>query len=178
MLHRDTSARLVRTGFWMFARYHFESGQEASRKSWSIAGAKDLQERQRGLPVSVHEDESRRRRWWLFQDEFFWEDEGLEDLEVKALALERANQRDRRLRRALVLMEQVEALDGPSRAPIADEIRIFVWNRDGGRCVRCASNQRLEFDHIIPVALGGASTARNLQLLCEGCNRAKGATVG
>jgi bifunctional DNA-binding transcriptional regulator/antitoxin component of YhaV-PrlF toxin-antitoxin module len=42
----------------------------------------------------------------------------------------------------------------------------------------CGSQQRLEFDHMIPVAIGGASTARNVQLLCEGCNRTKGATLG
>jgi hypothetical protein len=177
MLHRDTSARLVRTGFWMFARYHFECGQEASRRSWSVAGADDLMERQHDLPICVHEDGLRRRRWWLFRDAYYWEDEGLEALDVKALALERANQRDRRLKRALALMQGVEALAGPARAPIPDEVRIFVWNRDGRRCGRCGSNERLEFDHIIPVALGGASTARNVQVLCEGCNRSKGATV-
>jgi HNH endonuclease len=177
MLHRDTSARLVRTGFWMFARYHFECAQEESGRSWSVAGAKDLLRGQLGQPVLVHENESRHRRWWLFQGEYYWEDEGLAEMEVKALVLERANQSHRRLKRALALMQGIEALDGPARAPIPDEVRIFVWNRDGGRCGRCGSNERLEFDHIIPVALGGASTARNVQLLCESCNRSKGATV-
>jgi 5-methylcytosine-specific restriction endonuclease McrA len=74
-------------------------------------------------------------------------------------------------------MKQTEAMDTPARAPIPDEVKVFVWNRDGGRCVKCGSNQRLEFDHVIPVALGGANTARNLQLLCETCNRTKGAAI-
>jgi 5-methylcytosine-specific restriction endonuclease McrA len=43
--------------------------------------------------------------------------------------------------------------------------------------VKCGSQRSLEFDHIIPVALGGSNTARNIQLLCEGCNRAKGAAL-
>ena len=60
--------------------------------------------------------------------------------------------------------------DKPSRPMCAHE----VWRRDGGRCVSCGSAENLEFDHIIPVAMGGASTTRNLQLLCGSCNGAKG----
>ena len=77
-------------------------------------------------------------------------------------------------RAALVFLE---ALDSPARTSIPDEVKVFVWNRDRGRCVKCDSNQRLEFDHVIPLALGGANTARNLQLLCETCNRSKGAAI-
>jgi 5-methylcytosine-specific restriction endonuclease McrA len=63
------------------------------------------------------------------------------------------------------------------REPIPDDVKMFVWNRDGGKCVRCGSNQNLEFDHIIPLSRGGSNTARNLQLLCERCNRSKGANL-
>jgi 5-methylcytosine-specific restriction endonuclease McrA len=75
------------------------------------------------------------------------------------------------------MMEQADAFTAPTRTPIPDAVKVFVWNRDGGRCITCGSKERLEFDHVIPVALGGANTARNLQLLCEGCNRAKGASI-
>ena len=61
-----------------------------------------------------------------------------------------------------------------SRKPIPRQVKIDVWQRDGGCCVDCGSNENLEFDHIIPVAKGGANTFRNLQLLCEPCNRTKG----
>jgi 5-methylcytosine-specific restriction endonuclease McrA len=79
----------------------------------------------------------------------------------------------------VALMEQVEAPapDAPARPPIPDEVKVFVWNRDAGRCVKCGSRRRLEFDHVIPVSLGGANTSRNLQLLCEVCNREKGAAL-
>jgi hypothetical protein len=68
--------------------------------------------------------------------------------------------------------------EAASRASIPTEVRREVWRRDEGRCVNCGSQNRLEFDHIIPVAMGGGNTARNIQLLCEECNRGKGATLG
>jgi len=59
------------------------------------------------------------------------------------------------------------------RKPIPDDVKMFVWNRDNGKCVKCGSRENLEFDHIIPVSKGGSNTARNIQLLCEKCNRSK-----
>lgn len=63
--------------------------------------------------------------------------------------------------------------ENKGRAPISKEVQREVWRRDGGRCVECGSKENLEFDHIIPVSEGGANTARNLQVLCEACNRKK-----
>jgi hypothetical protein len=60
-----------------------------------------------------------------------------------------------------------------SRPPIPKHVQREVWRRDMGRCVECGSRENLEFDHIIPVAKGGATTARQLQLLCQDCNRRK-----
>jgi hypothetical protein len=61
-----------------------------------------------------------------------------------------------------------------AREPIPEAVRHEVWRRDQGRCVKCGSQEKLEFDHIIPHSKGGADTARNVQLLCERCNRIKG----
>ena len=35
------------------------------------------------------------------------------------------------------------------RLPIPDDVKIFVWKRDQGKCVKCSSQNNLEFDHII-----------------------------
>jgi len=80
------------------------------------------------------------------------------------------------------MQRKVEFLKGPerkekSRQFIEDDVKIAVWRRDNARCVKCGSNKDLEFDHIIPVSMGGSSTERNLQLLCERCNREKGADL-
>ena len=63
------------------------------------------------------------------------------------------------------------------RLGIPSEVRREVWRRDGGKCVKCGSRQNLEYDHIIAVSQGGSNTARNIELLCEVCNRAKGASI-
>ena len=61
---------------------------------------------------------------------------------------------------------------------IPARVRRAVYIRDAGRCafvgqnrVRCNATSRLEFDHVVPVAHGGRSTAGNLRLLCRAHNR-------
>lgn len=63
------------------------------------------------------------------------------------------------------------------RQPIPKSVKMYVWQRDGGRCVECDSKEKLEYDHIIPLSKGGSNTERNIQLLCERCNRSKGASI-
>lgn len=63
------------------------------------------------------------------------------------------------------------------RKPIPSEVKREVWRRDEGKCTKCGSRERLEFDHIIPVTKGGSNTVRNIELLCESCNREKSANI-
>ena len=65
-----------------------------------------------------------------------------------------------------------------SRTTIPMDIANAVWNRDGGKCVMCGSKENLEFDHIIPISKGGATTFRNLQILCKNCNTKKSDRIG
>lgn len=64
------------------------------------------------------------------------------------------------------------------RELIPQEVLDRVWNRDGGRCIKCGSQEKIEFDHIIPFSKGGSNTYRNLQILCEQCNRQKSNSIG
>ena len=57
---------------------------------------------------------------------------------------------------------------------IPDLVRQEVLERDGYKCKKCGSPSYLELDHIIPRARGGATSVRNLQVLCRSCNRKKG----
>ena len=62
---------------------------------------------------------------------------------------------------------------GPKRDPIPEDVKLLVWARDGGACVRCGSKKELHFDHIIPVAKGGGNSEANIQILCQTCNLKK-----
>lgn len=64
------------------------------------------------------------------------------------------------------------------RRTISAGVKRAVWKRDGGRCtyvspegLRCSST-RVEFDHRVPYARGGASDVSNVRLLCRTHNQA------
>jgi len=53
-------------------------------------------------------------------------------------------------------------------------VKLEVWKRDQGRCVKCGATDNLHFDHDIPYSMGGSSlTVANIQLLCARHNLAK-----
>jgi len=57
---------------------------------------------------------------------------------------------------------------------IPSEVKLAVWKRDKGKCVKCGSTENLHFDHIIPYSKGGSSLiAENIQLLCARHNLQK-----
>jgi hypothetical protein len=57
---------------------------------------------------------------------------------------------------------------------IPSHVKLEVWKRDGGKCVKCGSKTNLHFDHIIPYSRGGTSLdAKNIQLLCARHNLQK-----
>jgi 5-methylcytosine-specific restriction endonuclease McrA len=81
----------------------------------------------------------------------------------------------------LLRVDRRQLVTGAGRTPIPQHVKGEVWRRDGGRCVQCgldgSGGASLEFDHIIPVALGGATSPANLQVLCRRCNNLKGARI-
>jgi hypothetical protein len=104
-----------------------------------------------------------------------------EGQERSILLIKRCVLREERLWKKIE--REVEAFDNMDRLPAArreripDNVRLLVWQRDEGRCVQCGSQASLEYDHIIPVVRGGSNTERNIRLLCEACNRRKGADI-
>lgn len=64
------------------------------------------------------------------------------------------------------------------RRIIPTHIKLDVWKRDAGKCVRCGSTDELHFDHILPYSKGGTSLrSENVQLLCARHNLQKSAKI-
>jgi len=47
-----------------------------------------------------------------------------------------------------------------------------VYHSQGKYCLCCGSD-KIYFDHVVPLSVGGTNTANNLQLLCSRCNNRK-----
>lgn len=102
----------------------------------------------------------------------------LEEIQLKIKhAVLRHDKAFDRMQREIEALENIEQADIARRERIPDSVRLFVWQRDQGKCIKCGSAEKLEFDHIIPVIKGGSNTERNVQLLCEQCNRTKGVSI-
>jgi hypothetical protein len=57
---------------------------------------------------------------------------------------------------------------------IPTAVKLEVWRRDKGRCVKCGNQDNLHFDHIIPYSKGGSSlVSENIQILCARHNLRK-----
>jgi hypothetical protein len=93
--------------------------------------------------------------------------------------------------RALALLEKqlerakIGATDRPrivrARNPksrhVPAHIKRIVWERDGGRCAytgqtgRCTATGFLEYHHVVPFAIGGETSASNIELRCRAHNQ-------
>jgi 5-methylcytosine-specific restriction endonuclease McrA len=100
--------------------------------------------------------------------------------ERERLAKAKAKDKEKQKKQKLLEKKRLARLSAAKEArrrvvPLA--VRDAVWRRDRGMCAQCGSRKGLEFDHIVPVSLGGSNTARNIELLCEKCNRSKGKKI-
>lgn len=117
------------------------------------------------------------RSYWRYQGKWWVDNEGLGSDDIFALITARQKRSEQSLRRAHSLATMSEEPTQSPRGHLSAELRQYVWAKYGGACSSCGSNVELQFDHIIPVALGGATSEENLQILCGPCNRSKGASI-
>jgi 5-methylcytosine-specific restriction endonuclease McrA len=177
MLRRAEAAEITRSG-WPRRRAWFWPGPAGSDPvALSARHHRRVLAEHEHRPVEVAVIGA--RTYWMFRGRCWWEHDGLGADDVHALLLDRELRQARRLERARLVTGRPDAdpLARPSRPAIPDDVKTAVWRRDEGRCARCGSAESLEFDHVIPLAMGGSNTARNLQLLCEPCNRQKGPSL-
>jgi 5-methylcytosine-specific restriction endonuclease McrA len=117
---------------------------------------------------------------WFFRDALYVAErsphpEELNEVVLRIKAIHfKLDEENRRLLEQVANYEAVESSrSGRTRQAIPDDVKLHVWTRDSGCCVKCQSPKELHFDHIIPLARGGGNQAENIQLLCRTCNLAK-----
>ena len=86
MLKRDKKAEFLEIGI-VSMKYQFTTDKKFSKSSLSKSKYMKLLELQSSDPVKVMAEDDIGKNWWMFQDEFFIEDEDLNADDVKAFAL-------------------------------------------------------------------------------------------
>jgi hypothetical protein len=131
MLRTDNKAQLVKLP-WTLSRmlsgrrYAVQSGRKIMELRWSKAQVGSAQTAQATEPVHVWRDG--RRNLWQFLDCFYWDDDGLDAEDIKALVLQRKRRLEQKVRSAHSLMRAEE--DGrPTRVSISTELRRAVASR-------------------------------------------------
>jgi hypothetical protein len=112
------------------------------------------------LPVFVAR--SRQRQWWWWRNAFYWEsgDCGPQDAAALLVMLERDDE------------QGIEwEIDAHLAEPIPEHVKRLVYNRDGGRCLACGSDELIQYGRVVPWSLGGGNEPQNLRVLCAGCSR-------
>lgn len=179
VLRAVENAGFEEVGSGLRRRWVFRTGQLEGDRKLSRRAVRQLLDASEHRPVAVLQDDA--RTWWLSSRQVFVEREGLTADDVAALLAERADRAARRLERAHAVRTRAATADSPASPPgrrhVPREVRLAVWQRDGGRCTSCGSEFDLQYDHVIPVALGGGTSEANLQLLCGACNQRKGASI-
>lgn len=136
---------------------------------------KSMAERSKVMPVKYLAVGD--RNYWRYDDRWFTDSDGHDSDEVRALVVTYDMRLDKKLSQAKTAASAQRLPDGSLRETIPESVRHSVWERDGGACRSCGSKSDLQYDHLIPVSMGGANSIDNLQILCGSCNRRKGASV-
>lgn len=177
MLRRAENVRLThRPGFWtgkgpavLIIGRRAVMLRKMSRSDFQLRMAVQLRRPRLVATVSG-------RRYWHYANKFYWENDELQSDQVYALIATREQRRTQQIERAQATIAMgSQPRTSTARKKIPDDIKQYIWTRDDGQCQSCGSMAELQFDHIIPISMGGSNNAENLQVLCGPCNRSKAA---
>ena len=119
------------------------------------------------------EDKKGVKSYWFYKGYEYIVNGSYSDEECKLMILEDFDRERRYFEKLRTKFYDSNEGENYSRPRIPESVRIEVWRRDGGKCARCGSREKLEYDHIVPISKGGSNTTRNIELLCEKHNRSK-----
>src|SRR5271165_6674171 len=111
MLRADNKAQVVKLPLTLSRmltgrRYAVRSGRKVLELRWTKAQAGAAQQAQASEPVQMCQDG--RRSLWQYLDGFYWDDDGLDSGDVKALVLQRKRRLEQKLSSARSMMRAEE----------------------------------------------------------------------
>ena len=171
-LTRALNVHRRREGFWFWKTWRVY----VTKRQWYTFGFRAFEKLlSSDEPVEVVNDG--RRTLWMAGDDFYWDTDNLSAEEVGLLLWDRSRRQEAKLDRLRKLKVRAVDVAVSRRERIPVDVKVFVWERDEGRCVRCGAEESLQFDHVIPVAKGGGVGVENIQLLCGDCNLLKSDSI-
>ncbi len=92
MIRKEKKGSFIENGTFS-TKYQFSVGKKISNTKLSKAKYNSLLQIQSLDPVKIMTDQEKSRIWWMYQDVFYIENEGMSGDDVKAFALEKSGKK-------------------------------------------------------------------------------------
>jgi len=92
MIRKEKKGDFIESGT-LSTKYQFSVGKKISKTKLSKAKYNSLLQLQSLDPVKIMTDQGKHRTWWMYQDGFYIENEGMSGDDVKAFAMENAGKK-------------------------------------------------------------------------------------
>jgi hypothetical protein len=136
-----------------------------------------IQSRDTGIPEYVRVYEKLHSGVWVFNGLFELVDARMEDDGKRKVCVFELRFVEVLAHSSVAESEAAHVKLSPGRL-IPSNVKLTVFKRDRGQCVKCGARTDLHFDHILPYSKGGSSTnPDNIQLLCQRHNLEKSARI-
>ncbi len=94
MIRKEKKGEFVESGTFS-TKYQFSVNKRISKTKLSKAKYNSLLQIQSLDPVKIMTDQEKRRTWWMYQDVFYIENEGMSGDDVKAFAMEKPGKKNK-----------------------------------------------------------------------------------
>ncbi len=94
MLRKEKKGKFVESGTFS-TKYQFSVNKRISKTRLSKSKYSSLLQLQSLDPVKIMTDQEKRRTWWMYQDGFYIENEGMSGEDVKVFAMEKPRKKNK-----------------------------------------------------------------------------------
>ena len=109
--------------------WRFYSGNDHTKGEKEEEEYQAIMREQKHTPVAVMWDEATKKCWWMFMDSAWCENEGYTQDELRALILDKIEQKNKKIKRAVARVDQNNVAASIGREIIPDHVKSFVWQR-------------------------------------------------